>query len=111
MRIVHDHCKANNPPGTVDPIARIFFTRMHDAIVPIDYPTIEPNSYEFWTVADECLRHMQLDFLRQQQARSAPIEDASSDSDSDSDYSPSEEDDDEDDQDDGDDLEDNESAS
>ena len=112
MRVIHDHCKANSPPGTVASIARSFFNRTHDIFVPIDYPTIEPNSYEFWTVADECLRHMQLDFLRQQQARSASIEDASSDSDSDSDYSPSEEeDDDEDNEDDGDDSEDNESAS
>ena len=65
MRVIHDHCKANSPPGTVASIARSFFNRTHDIFVPIDYPTIEPNSYEFWTVADECLRHMQLDFLRQ----------------------------------------------
>jgi len=108
-RVIYDYCKTHNPPGTVDPIARSFFNRAHDAIVPIDYPVIEPDSYEFWTVADEGLRHMQLDFQRQQQARRAPIEDASSDSDSDSDYSPSSEEEDDDDDEDA--SEDDESAS
>ena len=109
LRVVHDYCKANNPPNTVDPVTRNLFNRSHDAIVPIGYPVIEPNSYEFWTVADEGLRHMQLEFQRQQQARAAPVEDASSDSDSDSDYSPPSEE--EDDEDDGDDSEDEEPTS
>lgn len=101
MRLVHDNWKEDNAPGSIDPIAHDFFTRTHDLIVPVDYPVIEHDSYEYWTVADEGLRQMQLAFQRQQvaqAAQAAPVEDASSDSDSDSDYVPSsdEEDDEED---------------
>ena len=96
MRFARDYWIAHNPPTTVEPVSQMFFNSSHDLIVPIDYPVIEPNSYEFWTVAEESLRQMQLSFQRHKLARSAPIKDASSDSDSDSDYAPSKEEEDED---------------
>lgn len=98
MRFVHDHPREKRP-RTVDPIAQQFFDRLHDSIVPGDYGSIDTGGYEFWTVANEGLRQGQLRFQREQLARSAAVEDASSDSDSDSDYAPpSEEEDDEDDE-------------
>lgn len=96
MRALRDLCNANNPSRTADILAQGLFKSWHHLIVPIDHPIIQLNSFEFWTVADEGLRQMQLDIQREQLVRSAPVERASPDSDSDSDYAPPEEENDQD---------------
>jgi len=58
--------RKGNPPGTADPVAHMFFNRKKDSILPVGYPSIVADSYEFWTIVDESLHEMQLQWQQRE---------------------------------------------
>jgi hypothetical protein len=61
MRAVYETWRrTGNVPGTIDPVTHRLFNAKKNSLVPVGYPPIVAGSYEFWTIADESLRQMQL---------------------------------------------------